>query len=179
MHNAAAPPLRFEGIQLEHSTLGVVQLIKSVYLLVWLNVRRRRVVAEPNSLLVLPVYARLLTCEAWTCALWGVIYLGQSWVDVRGPFAGGGERRPFAHVPSERGCGLPPVSLDRVARRRSTLVQLSPQMSRAAALALQLARYSSAFIWCIFGDGAPRMPRTPEGARHTHTPPSTTRHVPA
>ena len=82
------PTFRFDGIRLEHGTLGVVQLAKAAYLLVWLQMRRRGAVAAPrdggpreDSLMVLPVYARFLTFEAWNCVVWGIFYLCQSYYD--------------------------------------------------------------------------------------------------
>lgn len=79
------PAYHFEGIQLEHGTLGLAQLAKATYLFLWVRVRRRRAVAhEANSLIVLPVYARFLTFEAWSCVVWGLFYLGQSFYEMAG-----------------------------------------------------------------------------------------------
>lgn len=79
------PSFRFTGIRLEHGTLGVLQLLKAAYVLAWLQVRRRGVFlpakSSEDSLMVLPVYARFLTFEAWSCVVWGIFYLGQSVVD--------------------------------------------------------------------------------------------------
>ncbi|KOO20995.1 protein kinase [Chrysochromulina tobinii] len=60
------PSYRFEGISLEHGTLGIVQLAKAAYLIVWLRMHRRGAVhdsSEHSSLMVLPVYARFLKFE--------------------------------------------------------------------------------------------------------------------
>ena len=35
-----------------------------------------------SSLLVLPVYARFLTFEAWQCVVWGVFFFWSSYYDV-------------------------------------------------------------------------------------------------
>ena len=82
------PSYRFDGIRLEHSSLGVVQLVQAAYLLGWLNTQRRGAVKEPrpsssgpSTFFVLPVYARFLTFQAWSCAIWGVFYLAQSYFD--------------------------------------------------------------------------------------------------
>ena len=78
------PAYHLEGIQLEHATLGLAQLAKAAYLLWWLRSQQRRTVSEPNSLLVLPVYARFLTFEARSCMVWGLFYLGQAVYEVVG-----------------------------------------------------------------------------------------------
>ena len=64
------PSYRFEGISLEHGTLGIVQLAKAAYLIVWLRMHRRGAVhdsSEHSSLMVLPVYARFLKIESINC----------------------------------------------------------------------------------------------------------------
>ena len=106
------PVYRFEGIQLEHAMLGFAQHLKATCMLIWLHWSQRRVVAEPNSLLVLPVYARFLTFEAHSCIVWGIVYLGQAAYEM-----------------------------------------FSDQLPRAATVALQLARYGSAFTWALCGEG--------------------------
>ena len=79
------PAYHFEGIQLEHATLGLAQLLKAAYLLSWLQVMRRNAVAKkPNSLFVLPVYAKFLTFEAWSCVVWGAFFLVQSFYEIAG-----------------------------------------------------------------------------------------------
>jgi hypothetical protein len=76
------------GIALEHSSLGLLELLKAAYVLVWLHFQRRREIADVNSsstshrILVLPVYTRFLKIEAAQCAVWGVFYLGHSYYDV-------------------------------------------------------------------------------------------------
>lgn len=79
------PVTHFDGIANEHYWLGLVQLLKAGYLVVWLRLQRRREVAESSSdglrLLVLPVYARFLTIEAAQCIVWGAFYLWNSYYD--------------------------------------------------------------------------------------------------
>lgn len=106
------PAYRFEGIQLEHALLGCAQLAKAAYMLWWLKFLERRAVSEPNSLLVLPVYARFLTFEARSCIVWGLFYLCQTAYEMFGDI-----------------------------------------LPRAATMALQLARYGSAFTWALCGEG--------------------------
>ena len=79
------PSYRFEGIRLEHSTLAFCSLGQAAYLIVWLQTQRRGAVKEKfqrtSTLFVLPIYARFLTFQAWTCTIWGLFYLCQSYFD--------------------------------------------------------------------------------------------------
>ena len=82
------PSYRFEGISLEHGTLGIVQLAKAAYLIVWLRMHRRGAVhdsSEHSSLMVLPVYARFLKFEVWNCVVWGIFMVCQAWYDQKMP----------------------------------------------------------------------------------------------
>jgi hypothetical protein len=78
------PLTPFEGIELEHYTLGVVQLLKAGYIFWWLRVVQRRTAAgdeRATRLLVLPVYARFLVFEAWQCVVWGLFFLLEATLD--------------------------------------------------------------------------------------------------
>ena len=82
------PSYRFEGISLEHGTLGIVQLAKAAYLIVWLRMHRRGAVhdsSEHSSLMVLPVYARFLKIESINCVVWGIFMVCQAWYDQKMP----------------------------------------------------------------------------------------------
>jgi len=79
------PLTPFEGIQLEHYTLGTIHLLKAVYIFSWLRVQQRWTAAgnekASSKLLVLPVYARFLVFEAWMCVLWGLFFLLEASID--------------------------------------------------------------------------------------------------
>ena len=78
------PVTHFDGIASEHYWLGLVSIVKAIYLYIWLHLQRRREVAaitEGPHLLVLPVYSRFLKIEAVQCIVWGVFYICHSYYD--------------------------------------------------------------------------------------------------
>ena len=78
------PTTTFEGVELEHGLLGLLQLLGAGYLVWWLRRQQREAVLKEStsSLLVLPVYAKFLTFEAWQSGVWGAFYLFNVYYDT-------------------------------------------------------------------------------------------------